>query len=108
MMVKKYNNYNINGCVFHTKEYVAGKSTQCDGVSNLAMTSIYSISHDKKNPLKGQVEFYGRIIEIAELNYSNEGSVFLFKCEWAKPIGINNIANFGITQVNLKQLYMGS
>jgi hypothetical protein len=48
MMVKKYNNYNINGCVFHTKEYVAGKSTQCDGVSNSAMTSIYSISHDKK------------------------------------------------------------
>jgi hypothetical protein len=60
------------------------------------MTSSYSSSKDK-NQLKGQVEYYGRIIEIDELNYSNEGSVVLFKCEWAKPDGIKDIAKFGIT-----------
>jgi hypothetical protein len=107
MMVKKYNNYNINGCVFHTKEFAAGKSTQCDGVSNSAMTSSYSSSKDK-NPLKGEVEYYGRIVEIVELNYSNQGSVVLFKCEWSKPAGVKNITNFGVTQVNLKQLEFGS
>ncbi|KAK1644553.1 hypothetical protein QYE76_062358 [Lolium multiflorum] len=107
MMVKKYNSYSINGCVFHTKDFAAGKSTQCDGVSNSSMTSSYSSSKDK-NPLKGQVEYYGRIVEIVELNYSNQGSVVLFKCEWSKPAGVKNIANFGITQVNLKQLEFGS
>ncbi|KAK1680568.1 hypothetical protein QYE76_041416 [Lolium multiflorum] len=107
MIVKKYNSYNINGCVFHTKEFAAGKSTQCDGVSNSSMTSSYSSSKDK-NPLKGEVEYYGRIVEIVELNYSNQGSVVLFKCEWSKPAGVKNIANFGITQVNLKQLEFGS
>ncbi|XP_071685176.1 uncharacterized protein [Lolium perenne] len=107
MMVKKYNSYIINGCVFHTKEFAAGKSTQCDGVSNSAMTSSYSSSKDK-NPVKGEVEYYGRIVEIVELNYSNQGSVLLFKCEWSKPAGVKNITNFGVTQVNLKQLEFGS
>jgi hypothetical protein len=101
------NSYNINGCVFHTKEFAAGKSTQCDGVSNSSMTSSYSSSKDK-NPLKGEVEYYGRIVEIVELNYSNQGSVVLFKCEWSKPAGVKNITNFGVTQVNLKQLEFGS
>ncbi|KAK1669200.1 hypothetical protein QYE76_057359 [Lolium multiflorum] len=107
MMVKKYNSYSINGCVFHTKEFAAGKSTQCDGVSNSAMTSSCSSSKDK-NPVKGEVEYYGRIVEIVELNYSNQGSVVLFKCEWSKPAGVKNITNFGVTQVNLKQLEFGS
>ena len=76
MMVKKYNSYCINGCIFHTHNYGKGKSTQCDGVKIVAATSSFSSAKDK-NPVVGDVSYYGRILEIFELNYSNQGYVVL-------------------------------
>jgi hypothetical protein len=107
MMVKKYNSYSINGCVFHTREFANGKSTQCDGVSSSSKTSSYSSASDR-NPRAGDVLYFGRITEIVELNYSNQGSVVLFKCEWAKPAGIRTVENFGVTQVNFNLFSSGN
>jgi hypothetical protein len=49
-------------------DYGKGRSTLGYGVSSIAATSIFSSSRDK-NPVVGDVAYYGRIIEILELNY---------------------------------------
>ena len=105
MMVKKYRSYCINGCIFHTKAHAYGKPTQCDGVSVSAKTSSYASAKDK-NPVVGDVQYYGKIIEIVELNYSNKGSVVMFKCKWAKPTRIR-VEDSGITKINFKHLNRG-
>jgi hypothetical protein len=103
MMVKKFNSYSINGCTFHTHNYGKGRSTQCYGVSSIATTSSFSSSRDK-NPIVGDVAYYGRIIEILELNYSNEGYAVLFKCDWVKETRFR-LDDFGQPQVNFKRIY---
>ena len=102
-MVRKFNNYSINGCTFHTYNYRKGKSTQCYGVSTVAATSSFSSCKDK-NPVVGDVEYFGIVIESVELNYSNEGYTVLFKCEWVKQTGIR-VDEFGLRQVNFKHVY---
>jgi hypothetical protein len=106
MMVKKYSSYSINGFTFHTRTYAEGKATQCDVVALVAKTSSFSSSKDN-NPSVGDVVYYGRIIEIVELNYSNIGHVVLFKCDWVDSVhqgrGVRK-DKFGITQVNFNHL----
>lgn len=106
MMVRKYNSYCINGCIFHTKTHANGKSTQCDGVSVSAQTSSYASVKDK-NPVWGEVQYYGRVLEIVELNYANQGSLVLFKCEWIKPPGIR-VEESGITEINFNHVMKGN
>ena len=98
-MARSYNSYSINGCTFHTNSFSSGKVTQCDGVSNISKTSSYASAKDK-NPIVGNVTYYGRITDIVELNYSNEGNVVLFKCDWVKSNGFRVLDDFGITEVN--------
>ena len=83
-----------------------GKSTRCDGVYIKSETSSYSSAKDK-NPITGGVEYYGRILDIVELNYSNQTNVVLFKCEWAKPAGIRTLERFGVTQINFNEMNAG-
>jgi hypothetical protein len=52
--------------------------------------------------------YFSRITEIIELNYSNKGTVVLFKCEWAKPAGIRKVENFGVTQINFNLFSSGN
>ena len=85
MMVKRYHSYCFNGSTFHTYNYGKGKATQCYGVATVAATSSFSSSKDKYLVV-GDVTYYGRILEIIELNYSNKGHVVLFKCECVKRI----------------------
>ena len=102
-MAKSYSSYCINGCTYHTHSYGLGKATQCDGVSVVATTSSYSSARDV-NPALGEVIYYGRITDILELNYSNEGDVVLFKCDWFKSNGVRELVNFGITEVNFNHM----
>jgi hypothetical protein len=104
MMAKTYNSYCINGCTYHTQSYGAGKNTQCDGVSHTAKTTSFSSAKDK-NPAVGDVVYYGRITQIVELNYSNEGHVILFKCDWVKTNGVRELEEFGITEVNFNHVH---
>ena len=106
MMVRKYNSYCINGCTYHTKTHAEGKSTQCDGVAVLSETSSYASAKDK-NPILGDVQYFGKVIEIVELNYANQGSVVLFKCEWVKPPGIR-VEYSGITEINFNYVMKGT
>jgi len=103
MMVKKYSSYFLNGCTFHTYNYGKGKATQCYGVSTVAATSSFSSSRDQ-NPVVGDVAYYGRIPEIVELNYSNEGYAVLFKCDWVRQNRLK-VDKFGMPLVNFQHVH---
>ena len=70
--VKCYNGYFVNGYVFHTEEYEQGRK-------------IYNCSVCVKGSTSSELEvdYYGRLEEVVELQYHNEqNKVFLFKCYW--------------------------
>uniref|UniRef100_A0A0A9BYZ8 DUF4216 domain-containing protein n=1 Tax=Arundo donax TaxID=35708 RepID=A0A0A9BYZ8_ARUDO len=104
-MVRKYSNYSLNGCTFHTKSFGEGKATQCDGVALIGKTSSFSSTRDD-NPSTGDVAYYGHITEIIELNYMNIGYVVLFKCDWVDSVQGRGFQKekYGITQVNFNVL----
>ena len=78
--MSKYNGYTINGCRYHTKERDDLRKTQNNRVS--VVTSIMqSASAKDKNPIFGELYFYGIINEIWDLDYTKFG-IPVFKCDW--------------------------
>ena len=70
--VKCYNEYFVNGYVFHTQEYGHGRKT-CN--------SVVCIKGSTSSEF--EVDYYGRLEEVIELQYhSEQNRVFLFKCYW--------------------------
>jgi len=70
--VKCYNGYFINGNVFHTEEYGHWRKTYNNSVCVKGSTSS-----------ELEVNYYGRLEEVVELQYhSEQNKVFLFKCYW--------------------------
>ncbi|RVW35629.1 hypothetical protein CK203_106307 [Vitis vinifera] len=78
--VVKYPGYIINRCRYHTKERDMTCVTQNSGVSILAGTMQIASSKDK-NPVFGELCFYGVINEIWDLDY-NMFRIPIFKCAW--------------------------
>jgi hypothetical protein len=69
-LFKCYNEYFVNGYVFHTKEYGYGKKK-------------YNISFCVKRSTcsEFEVDYYGKLGEVVKLQYHSEhNKVFLFKC----------------------------
>ncbi len=107
MIATMYNSYTINGFNFHTYSSDEGRPYQNSGVALVAQTSCFE-NGNNMNPIVRNKTYYGRIKEIIELNYSNKGSIVLFKCDWVD----NRIQDrwvktdkFGITTINFNHLF---
>jgi len=67
--VKCYNEYFLNGYVFHNEEYESGRKIYNNGVCIKGSTSN-----------EFEVDYYGKLEEVIVLQYHNEHNrVFLFK-----------------------------
>ncbi|GET04313.1 uncharacterized protein LOC108207459 [Rhizophagus clarus] len=100
---KKYSGYVINGYRFHTKNRDANCTTQNSGVFLTALTTSFASSKDK-NPKVGNVNYYGTIEEILEVDYWGEFSVVLFRCSWYQE----EKDVYGLTRVNFRKAHQKS
>ena len=90
--------YFRNGYSFCTRGRDSRIKTQNSGVTLTTTTSSFANSKDR-NPVDGDVTYYGVIEEIIELDFWSQVSVVLFKCQWF----LANVDEFGLTFVNFKE-----
>jgi hypothetical protein len=91
---KCYNEYFVNGYVFHTEKYGQGRKTYNNSVYVKGSTSS-----------ELEVDYYGRLEEVVKLEYHNEQNrVFLFKCYWYDTTdkGIKVDSHNGMVEINSK------
>ncbi|KAH0685856.1 hypothetical protein KY285_016411 [Solanum tuberosum] len=93
-VAKRYFGYLTNGYRFHVRQRDARSKTQNSGVTLVASTTSFASSKDK-NSIAADLTYYGRIVDIVELDYYGHFKVVLFKCDWYK---IENDA-YGLTYV---------
>ena len=88
---KQFNHYVINGVKFRTKDSKATKETQNSGVCVVT---------------EGGATYYGVLIDIIELNYSNKYRYILFKCQWVDVISGKGCKKdeFGFPLLNFSRL----
>ncbi|XP_076906697.1 uncharacterized protein LOC143562903 [Bidens hawaiensis] len=96
---KTYYGYYANGFRFHTKSRDSKCITQNSGVSLTALAPSFASSRDK-NPTVGNVDYYGRILDIIELDYWSKFRIVLFRCEWYQ----REKDDYGLICINLKKL----
>ncbi|CAA0817214.1 Unknown protein [Striga hermonthica] len=98
---RRYSSYNINGLRFRTMNREEGLKTQNSGVFLFAGTPSVASSRDVHGVV-GDVAYYGKLIDIVELNYYGRFFVTLFKCIWANTTTSRGIRKdcFGFTEVN--------
>ncbi|XP_016462588.2 uncharacterized protein LOC107785733 [Nicotiana tabacum] len=80
-IAKRYSGYLINGYRFHTRQRDARHKTQNSGVTLDVLMTSFASSKDK-TPVDANLTYYGRIIDIVELDYYGHFKVVLFKCDW--------------------------
>jgi len=89
-----YNGYFVNEYVFDIEEYGQGRKTYNNGVCVKVSTSS-----------ELEVDYYGRLVEVIELQYHNEQNiVFLFKCYWYDTTdrGIRVDPHYDLVEINSK------
>ncbi|XP_073273417.1 uncharacterized protein [Primulina huaijiensis] len=77
----RYEKFISNGFRFHTKEVECKRKTQNCGVIVRATTSSYSSIRDQ-NPVSIELEYYGILQNVIELDYEGGRRVVLFECDW--------------------------
>ena len=100
--MSKYNGYTINGCRYHTKERDDLRTTQNSGVSVVASTMQIASAKDK-NPIFGELCFYGIITEIWDLDYT-KFRIPVFKCDWVDNNNDIKVDELGFTLVDLTKV----
>ena len=80
-VAKRYLGYLINGYRINVRQRDARRKTQNSGVILIASATSFASSKDK-NPIAADLTYYGRIVDIVELNYYSHFKVVLFKCDW--------------------------
>lgn len=98
-MARRFSGYVVNGYRFHTKSRDSRCTTQNSGVFLTAKTTSFASSKDQ-NPIVGNVNYYGSIEEIFELDYWGVFNVVLFKCCWYQE----EKDAYGLTKVNFNKL----
>jgi len=78
---KRYSAYNVNGFKFRILERDLWLKKQNNGVFGTFGTRSYASSSDTQMRFGG-VPYYGRLINIIEINYHGRFSIVLFKCMW--------------------------
>jgi hypothetical protein len=104
-IARRFHGYNINGFKFRTEKKEQGLKTQNSGVVMSAITQKFSAGGE---PIQNSsnVMYYGKLVDIIELDYFGKLRVVLFKCIWVDTKlnkGIK-IDHFGITSVNFSHL----
>lgn len=77
--------------------------TQNSGVILTAGTTSFSSRKDK-NPISGNLTYYGELTDIIEVCYTHETKFVLFKCNWEDNRTGVQVDKFGITSVNFNHL----
>lgn len=100
--VLEYSSYMIDGVVFNTTKRDEARVVQNSGVSIHA--SIMQVASAKdKNPVVGDMVFYGKIDAIWELDYTTFRHVVL-KCTWADNKNGVRIDDTGFILVNFSKI----
>ena len=88
---KQFKRYIINCVKFRTKDFEATRKTQNNEVCVVT---------------KGGAIYYGVLIDIIELNYSNKYRYILFKCQWVDVISGKGCKKdeFGFPLLNFSRL----
>lgn len=97
-MARRFSGYAVNGYRFHTKSRDSQCTTQNSGVFLTAKTTSFASSKDQ-NPIVGNVNYYGSIEQIFELDYWGVLNVVLFKCCWYQE----EKDAYGLTKVNFNK-----
>ncbi|XP_028080667.1 uncharacterized protein LOC114282220 [Camellia sinensis] len=99
----RFNGYIINGTRYHTRSPEWRRKTQNSGVMVKAKTCGYASTRDK-NPVEGEVAYYGYVTDIIELYYSYDRRYVLFMCDWIDNNKGLKQDGFGFTLVNFNHL----
>ncbi|KAG8472735.1 hypothetical protein CXB51_034590 [Gossypium anomalum] len=104
-VVKRYSAFLINGFRFHTKSCERLRRTQNCGIVVNSSIKCYASARDS-NLVEGNVEYYGLLTDIIELDYYGKQKVVLFRCDWADVNTSRGIKKdqFGFTMVNFSRL----
>ncbi|KAL0546536.1 hypothetical protein IC582_016447 [Cucumis melo] len=100
--VMTYDGYMVNGCSYHTKSRDDHRTVQNSGIMLVATTMQVSSAKDK-NPVIGDMSFYGIIEDIWEVSYNTFNTV-LFKCKWVENKNGVRIDDLHFTLVDLSRI----
>lgn len=97
-----YPSYLINNYRFHIKDRDNDKTTQNSGVTLVAETEQIASAKDK-NPIFGEMPYYGVIKEIWVLDY-HMIQIPIFKCDWVESHSGVKVDELGTILVDLNRI----
>ncbi|XP_024195897.1 uncharacterized protein LOC112199069 [Rosa chinensis] len=100
--VPTFCSYMVNGVHFNTKERDDVRKVQNSGVS-LHARALQVASAKDKNPKLDDMQFYGVITTIWEMDYQRF-RIPVFKCDWVENAKGIKVDEFGFTLVNLNRI----